>query len=96
MNLREKSFAAVRWTTFDALGKALLTIAALAVLARILAPEDYGLMAIVTVILGFAGLFGDLGINAAFVQRQDVTDEQRASLFWLNVLVSITLALIVV
>ena len=92
MNLREKSFSAVRWTTFDALGKAFLTIASLAVLARILAPEDYGLMAIVTVILGFAGLFGDLGINAAFVQRQDVTDEQRASLFWLNVLVSITLA----
>jgi O-antigen/teichoic acid export membrane protein len=96
LNLREKSFSAVRWTTFDAVGKALLTIASLFVLARILVPEDYGLMAIVTVILGFAALFGDLGINAAFVQRQDVTDEQRASLFWLNVLVSIALAMIVV
>ena len=96
MSLRQKTFSAVRWTTFDALGKALLTIASLSVLARILAPEDYGLMAIVTVILGFAGLFADIGINAAFVQRKDVTDEQRASLFWLNVFVSIVLALIVV
>ena len=96
MNLRQQTFSAVRWTTFDAVGKSLLTIASLSVLARILVPEDYGLMAIVTVILGFAGLFGDLGINAAVVQRQDVTDVQRTSLFWLNVLVSIVLALIVV
>jgi O-antigen/teichoic acid export membrane protein len=96
MSLRKKTFTAVRWTTIDAVGKALLRVVSIAVLARILVPEDYGLIAIVTVILGFASLFADLGVNSAFVQRQEVNEEQRASLFWLNVLVSIAISLIVV
>ncbi len=92
MSLRRKSFSAVRWTTVSSFAKALLSIASIAVLARILEPEDYGLMAMVAAVLGVAGLFTDLGANSAFVQRQDVTQEQRSSLFWLNVSMSVALA----
>ncbi len=67
----------------------------MAVLARLLAPEDYGLMAMVAVVLGFATVFTDLGLNSAYVQRQEVTPEQRSSLFWLNVAMGGGLTLLV-
>jgi O-antigen/teichoic acid export membrane protein len=73
-----------------------LQLAQVAVLARLLAPQDYGLMAMVGVVLGFAGLFADMGINSAFVQRQNVSEDERSSLFWLNVGLSAALSMLVV
>jgi len=96
VSLKRKTFSAVRWTTLDSAARALLRVAAIAVLARILVPADYGLMAMVTVVLGVAGTFSDFGVNSAFVQRRDVTQEQRSSLFWLNVSMSLGIALLVV
>jgi O-antigen/teichoic acid export membrane protein len=95
VTLKHRTFSAVRWTTTAAVARTLLQLAQVAVLARMLAPEDYGLMAMVNVVLGFAGIFADMGVNSAYVQRQDVTQEHRSSLFWLNVGISGTLTLLV-
>jgi O-antigen/teichoic acid export membrane protein len=95
MTLKHRTFSAVRWTTTAAVARALLQLAQVAVLARLLAPEDYGLMAMVAVVLGFATVFTDLGVNSAYVQRQEVTPEQRSSLFWLNVAMGGGLTLLV-
>lgn len=91
MTLRHKTFSAIRWTAAAAAMRLMLQIAQLAILARLLSPADYGLMAMVGVILSFAGLFSDIGINSAFVQRQNITLEQRSSLFWANLLTSTAL-----
>lgn len=96
MTLRTKTFTAVRWTTAGTITKALLQIGQVAVLARVLAPEDYGLMGMVMAVLGLAAIFSDFGVNSAFVQRRDVSEEQRTSLFWFNVLVSAGLMLLVI
>lgn len=95
MNLRQRTFSAVRWTTFGTAIRALTQIVQVAVLARILSPGDYGLLALVTAVLSFANVFSDFGVNIAFVQRRDVTQEHRSSLFWFNVAVSVGLMLIV-
>ena len=55
------------------------------VLARLLTPEDFGLVAMVTVATGFVGMFTDVGLSAATVQRPTVTHAQVSTLFWLNV-----------
>lgn len=94
MTLKRKTFSAVRWTTFSAMFRVGLQLLQLAVLARLLAPADYGLMAMVSVVLGFAGLLADMGANSSFVQKQEVTDAQRTSLYWMNVGVSVALALL--
>ena len=85
MSLRDTTFSAVRWTTIAALVGALLQIAQVAVLARLLSPEDYGLMAIVGVVTSLAVHFSDFGLNSAYVQKQNVTLDQRSSLFLLNI-----------
>lgn len=96
MSLRKRTFSAVRWTTAGSISKALLQLIQLAILARILSPSDYGLMALVLIVMGFAALFSDFGLNSAFVQRRNVTEEQRSSLYWLNVSISFGLMLFVI
>lgn len=91
MNLKNRVFSAVRWTTTAAVARAALQVAQVAVLARLLSPEDFGLMAMVGVILSFGAVFADLGLNSAYLQRAEVSPEQRSSLFWLNLLLSLAL-----
>jgi O-antigen/teichoic acid export membrane protein len=96
MHLKNKAYSAVRWTAAATIVRAVLQIAQVAVLARLLSPEDYGLMAMVGVVLGFAGPFADFGMNSAFVQQQNVTQEERSSLFWLNVVLGAVLSLLMI
>jgi len=63
------------------------------ILARLLTPEDYGLIAMVTVFTGFIALFKDLGLSAATVQKEEINHRQVTALFWTNVLASVLLAL---
>lgn len=62
------------------------------VLARLLMPQDFGLVAMAIVITGFVGLFKDLGLSMATVQQQTVTHAQMSALFWINVAVGALLA----
>ena len=64
-----------------------LRMASLVILARLLDPTDFGLVAMVTAITGVYGLFTDAGLSTATVQRQTITDEQISNLFWINILV---------
>src|SRR5262249_21457269 len=56
-----------------------------AVLARLLTPNDYGLIGMVAVVIGFVAMFKDLGLSAASVQRTNLTNTQVSTLFWINV-----------
>ncbi|WP_193195742.1 lipopolysaccharide biosynthesis protein [Nostoc sp. MG11] len=64
------------------------------VLARLLTPQDYGLIGMVTAVIGFVGLFKDLGLSMATVQKEEINHEQVSTLFWVNVALSLTAALI--
>lgn len=55
-----------------------------AVLARLLTPADFGLMAMATVLTAFAALFMELGFGAALVQARTINETHRSSIFWVN------------
>lgn len=59
-------------------------IAGLVVLARLLTPEDYGLVAIVGTLAGVAELLRDFGLSNAAIQAPVVTAAQRSNLHWVN------------
>lgn len=69
-------------------------LASTVTLARILSPEDYGVVAMVTTITVFAGLFRDLGLSASTIQRKTLTHHQLSNLFWINVAAGATLTII--
>src|SRR5262245_29052683 len=76
-------------------GNGVLQIAAAVVLARLLAPEDFGLVAIVTVLTSFAPLLIDFGLGDATTQRSRITQSQVSSLFWLSSGIGLTVAIVV-
>lgn len=68
--------------------KFFLHIGSLAVLGRLLTPNDYGLIGMVTPIIGFVEMFKDLGLSTATIQREEINHQQVSTLFWINLLVS--------
>lgn len=85
MTLREQAIKAVKWTSVSAVATTIIELPRLVILARLLSPQDFGLMAMVMVVIGFADVYTDLGISAAIIHRQDATREQLSSLYWLNI-----------
>src|SRR5690606_7476958 len=73
--------------------KFVLQIGSTMVLARMLTPNDFGLVAMATAVTGILGMFNDAGLSIATVQRQHITQGQVSTLFWINVGISIILTL---
>ncbi len=91
MSLRKQTISGVKWTTVSTLIIALSGILKIAVLARFLAAEDFGLMAIVTLVLGFMTLFMDMGLTTAILHKQTISANEYASLYWINIIISLLL-----
>lgn len=70
-----------------------LRLASIAILSRLLNPEEFGLVAMATVATGVYGLFTSAGLSSATVQKETITDAQVSTLFWVNIGVGALLAL---
>lgn len=92
MTLRHQAFSGIRWTTLSSLGRSILQIGQVVILARLLVPSEFGIMAIVLAIMAFLQIFADAGVSNAVIHFQDITKEQLSSLFWLNVGISTLVA----
>ena len=68
--------------------KFFLNLVATMVLARLLTPWDFGLVAMVMTVKGFLHVFKDAGLSIATVQREKITQAQVSNLFWINIAVS--------
>jgi len=72
---------AVNFSTFAILGKFYLT------------PADFGLVAMIMVITGFASLFTEFGLGAALIQNQGIGESHKSSVFWLNLVLGSVIAI---
>ena len=70
LSLTTRAAQGVKWTTYSTIIVSVLQFAQLAVLARILSPTDFGLMAMIQVVISFGAGYADLGISAAIIYRQ--------------------------
>ena len=77
-------------------GNGFLQLLGAVVLARLLSPEDFGLVAIVTVLTSFAPLLVDFGLGDATTRRGQITRGQVSSLFWLSTAIGLAIAVLVV
>ena len=75
----------MKWSAVSLLGRRGLSIVTTIILARLLLPSDFGLVAMAAVVIGFIELFQDLGTATAVIQRKDPSQALLASMFWLNV-----------
>ena len=64
--------------------KLVMGIGATAILARLVAPADFGLLAMVTPLLSLVDSLSNLGLETATVQQQNLTHRQASDAFWLS------------
>lgn len=76
------------------IAKIVLQLLSVVVLARLLTPHDYGLLAIVLVIVGVGEIFRDFGLTTASIQAPVLTTGQRDNLFWINSAIGVVLTVV--
>ncbi|MBT2538267.1 lipopolysaccharide biosynthesis protein [Arthrobacter sp. ISL-69] len=59
-------------------------LTATVILARLLAPSEFGLFSMIIAFAGLATLLGDFGLSSAAMQAKSLSDQQRSNLFWMN------------
>ena len=95
MGLRERAIKATAWAgAAKVVGQAVAWAVTL-VLARILDPKDYGLMAIVVFFMTFGVFFVRYGAGTAIIQRQTVSDDELSSVFWFTMILALILYAII-
>lgn len=85
MTLKAQALKSLKWTTTSAIVCAALQVSKMAILARLIAREDFGLFATIAVILGFAEFFVEAGLGSAIIHKQDATEEDLASAYTINI-----------
>jgi len=94
MSVITKSLKGVSWLAlFKFFGQSFAWITTILV-SRVLAPSDYGLMAISLIITGYALKFNELGLGAAIIQKKKPTSDELSSVFWFSLIFSIFLSII--
>src|SRR4051812_1163902 len=81
-------------TLVGQIARIVIQVASVSILARLLDPSDYGLVAIVLAIVGVGEIFRDFGLSTAAMQSAVVTPAQRNKLFWLNTAIGAGLTLL--
>lgn len=85
----------LKWNGIGQLVSQITVIVGSILLARILRPEDFGMVAMVTVISSFATLFLDMGFCLALIQRSSVTDNDLSTVFWLNLWIGLIFTVLI-
>jgi PST family polysaccharide transporter len=74
----------IGYSAVGSLGTNIISLLGFIVLARILSPDEYGLMAIVAILTAFATIFIELGMDAALIHNQQATERHYSTAFWVN------------
>lgn len=96
MSLRKKTISSFKWTSLNQFLAQGFNLIFGIIMARLLMPSDFGLVAMVTVFTGFLNLFIDSGLGSALIYSRDITEGDKSSMFWTNVGIGAMLSLLLV
>ncbi len=88
-SLKDKSLAAFFWVLIDKMGGSVANFIVTVVLARLLTPEDFGLVAMVMIFFELSSSFVQSGIGFALVREKTITDIDKSTAFIFNLLMAL-------
>lgn len=94
MTLRRRATAGVLWAFAERFSQELIGFVVFVLLARLLGPADFGVVALAGVFVAFTGLFLDMGFSSAIIQRRDLKPADLDTAFWMNVGISVPMCLL--
>jgi PST family polysaccharide transporter len=90
--LKSQMSSGIFYTALSKYSGIVVSLLITAVLARLLSPDDFGVMAVASVIIAFFSLFTDMGISPAIIQHKELAKKELSDLFSFTVLLGIFLA----
>ena len=93
-NVKNKVAKGIFWAIMEKGGKQFIQFALGIIIARHLTPEDYGIVGMLTIFMAVSGVFLDSGIGNALIQKQDRTDEDISTAFFITFFIGIILYII--
>lgn len=91
MSIKKEFLEGVKWTGVSGIIVGLFQIVKIAVLTRFLDRHDFGLMAIIMLVIGFTNIFLNMGLTAAIIHFRNISKKEYNSLFWLNIFMAMFL-----
>lgn len=92
--LRQQTASGMIWSSIQRFGSMGITFITNLFLARLLSPEDFGSIGILMVFIAISGVFIDSGFGAALIQKKNPTNNDYSTIFYLNLLISVVLFLV--
>lgn len=94
-SLKENTIKSIVWKILERGGNAVVQMAVQVVMARLLAPEEFGALAIMLVFVNLGNVVVQSGLNTALIQAPEVDDEDFSTVFWMSLAVSVVLYAII-
>ena len=90
--LKAKTLKGLSWSFIGQLGNQVIRVGLTALLARLLSPEEFGVIAMITVFSGFGNVILNFGFAPAIIQHQSLSQSSLSSIFWLNTVMAMCLS----
>lgn len=87
-NLKKKAAKGIFWTFIDRAGSQFIGFVITIFLARLLSPNEFGLVAMASVVIAITRIFIDSGLNDSLIQKQQCTEEDYSTVFYFNMVMS--------
>ena len=94
MSIKQQAISGAKWTTISTVVTSVIQLLRLSILTRFLDKSDFGIVAILTFVLGLTNTFSDLGFSAVVMHKQDLSRKDFSSLYWIQFIVFGTLFLV--
>jgi len=95
MHLASLAVKGLKWSSIARFGRQLIQYVTTLILALLLSPEDFGLIAIAFVIIGFLDIFKDLGTSSALIYIDSPSRMLLSSIFWINIFFGIAISVLI-
>lgn len=93
--LRKKTLVGSFWMMIERFGYLTIQFVSNLVLARLLMPEDFGTIGIMMVFITLSNVFIDSGFGASLIQKKNITEEDKSTVFFTNLLLAVAVYLII-
>lgn len=94
MSIKKQLVSGVFYTAISKYAGIFISLIVSAILARLLSPDEFGVVAVATVIITFFGIFTDLGISPAIIQNKELTDKDLSNIFSFTIVGGILLSVL--
>lgn len=90
-SITKQIMSGAKWTSISTMCITIIQIVQFALLGNMMTLTEFGLVGMITTVTVFAQIVLDMGFGAALIQRDDATERQLSTLYWLNIMTGVLL-----